>query len=310
MSVEAPATESVESTERSAIDDYTGGKDGEGDGAEQDYRKAFVSTQKDLLRTKSEFDQFRSQMEGVKKRADESGSVVDRLREALNPEQARELDPTLEWQAQIDAHMRAALEAEKAGRPMPITANLALTLYQDKIANYNAQKEQAKTIKELNERLSALNDPQREIDRAAFSKMDATIVDYVERLYGTAPETLPQRRAQYNGIVDQVRLEVEKLQKGPHWDAVRRSPDKQAKLVEWVVEMNQPPKVRQILEQQRIKETPISDGELWAAFKEAKTLQDPKAREKATTQIRQDIIARMVGSRKGGGRQSVGKLYG
>lgn len=286
------------------------GVDG-GGGDVVDIREQLKSTHGELQQTKSALQDYMGRFETVQKQATSANEVVDRLRQVFDPEAGQQkADPTAEWQQQLDMYLKAAWDADKAGKPIPLTTNLAVQFFQDKIAAHQREEQLTSTINELVETVKALKDPNREVNHRAASDIDATIEEYVERLYGTGDETLPQRSAQYNAIAHQVKAEIMKLQKeNPGvWEQVRRNPEKRRKMVEWVVEQNQPPKVRQILEQDRIKNTPLSDGELYAAFNEARQIKDDKTREKILPQIRADIISRMF-ERQKRNAQGLNQLY-
>lgn len=307
MDTDTTTSETTESTETSGIDGYEG-KDGAKEGGEFDYANAFKSTSQELTATKGQLETYRQKLEGVQRQAEESGAVVQRLKEAFSPDGGKgEPDPVADWERQRDHYLEQALKAEKAGRPITLTTNLAVQFFDDKIKAHKAEKANNDKISKLEETIKTLTDPNREVDHRAASHIDSLIVSTVEMLYGNDEKSYEQRAAQYHAIASQVRKQIEQL-KPATWEQIRRSPEKQKKLVEFVAEQNQPPKVRQILEQERLKNTPLSVGELKAAFAEAQKLKDPVQREKETADIRQQILSLSFGQKRT--RQGVGRMYG
>jgi hypothetical protein len=280
-----------EQVTESAIDGFGNTKEGaDATPKDQDLGKAFKSTQAELHQTRSAIEGYKSELARVQARAEESGAVVEKLRDVFNPK-AESVDPTEQWAKERDHYIRMGIDAEKAGRPMPLTIENTVRQLQDKIDAYAESKANAATIKELKDKIEKLTDPERETDHRAAANINSVIIDMVERLYGQDDASYPTRAAQYNAISEQVRNEALRLQKDQPkaWAQVRRSSDMQAKLVEHVVSMNQPPKVRQMLEQERLKNTPVTMDDLNRAFADAKKIEDPGQREKHTAKIRQQM---------------------
>ena len=81
------------------------------------------------------------------------------------------------------------------------------------------------------------------------------------------------------------------------WQQIRKNPEYQKRLVMHHVEQIIPPKARELLRNEKIQNTPMSNQDLWQAFREAgeKYKDNPTMRQKIQTSIRQEIISRKFG---------------
>lgn len=284
------------------------GKESKGD---PDYKKMFQSRDQELSRTKEELKGYGSKLEDVTRKFEESSSFLERIKQAVSPSESAEPDPTVGWQKEIDKIVKTALEHERAGRPIPLTAQTAITLYEDKIRHYKESKEHKELIKKLQTQVDGLADPEAEVDRQAAAHINSTVAQYLERLYGNSADTITTRSAQYDAITRQIRVEAQKLAKEfpEQWEMLRRDRVRQENLVKFVVEKNQPPKVRQILEQEKLQNSPITTEDLWTNLRRARELKDPKDRDRAVSAIRQEILSRSFGGEKKQGGRGVNQLY-
>ena len=297
----------------SAIDGFQSKGEGSKGGDAPDYAKLFQSTQAELQQTKSAIDSYKQELETVTRRASESSEVVGRLKEALSPTDPKNVDPTTAWKAERDYWLRVGIEAEKAGRPMPVTIDTKVETLDLKIKLYEQEKAKNEELKALKAKVDEISDPEREVDRSAFAFINSQIADVVERLYGQDDKTFPQRNAQFNAISEQVAHEIKRLQKEEPkaWAQVRRSDEMKKRLVDYVAALNQPPQVRKMLEEERLRTTPITMADLNRAFADAKKIENPYEREKATAKIRQEMwVLKFTPKTQRREQVKVGGMYG
>lgn len=232
------------------------------------------------------------ELENLRNQSQQNQALIDGLRNVFNPQE--QVDPVDEkighLESQLDYYLQQGLEAEKRGEPMPLTINLAVQGLQNDIAALQDKKQTQSHIKKLENQIKALSDPNVKADTAAYQNLDSMIIDNVEKIYGSGEETRIQRGAQFNAIADQISREVQNIkQRQPQiWDQIRRSPDKQRKMVAYFVEQNLPPMVRQKMAQEKLMSTPMGEDELLQAFQEANQIEDPELRNEIQTKIRRD----------------------
>lgn len=256
------------------------------------------------------------ELEGLRNRTGEQEAILGRLRTAFAPEQPR-VDPRAERRAnaenQLDYYVQAALEAERAGKPMPLTANLAAQLFQWQIEQTEKEGQTAATLADLQAKLEAATNPNFQIDQRAYSVMDSQIMNAMSTIYGSGPEYQGQRAAQFKAVAAQVGTELKDLQKTDPgtWDEIRRDDRKIQRMVNYFVEQNLPPRARQILAQQQMENEPQTMEGLLGAFREAQTAykDDPRQLARVTPQIRAEILAEMMASRRNNGRPRISGMY-
>lgn len=270
------------------------GSQGTGAGA-FDYQSAFKSQSKKLQDTQQSLSQFQQEWEGKKGDLE----LVSKLKGVFEPPKGGEQaeSPVGEWERQLDFYIEQAVEAKNRGQGIPLTANLAISHFKAQIENYNTQQEQKKLIQELRQRLDHVQDPSHNLNQRAFYNFDTHIKNGLERVYGKDQSTLPQRQAQFRAIGQQVSAAIQDLmQKNPQrWDQMRRDPAEIEQLANRALRMNMPPKAVQMIEQENLRNTPMSMGELRRAFKEADSIKDESERTRVKTSIRQDILAMSMG---------------
>ena len=271
-----------------------------------DYAEAFKSQQRELQSTREGFKGLKGEFEGYKRETEGDLELTRRLKDVFKPQEKQAPDPREQWMSEMDYYIAQGLEADKRGQKMPLTVNLAINHYKEKIANYEAMQRQEQTVAELRAQVAALSDPQMHINQRAYENLDTAVKQGLDQLYGVDPSTMPERRAIFNAVGSQLSPYINKLQKeNPNaWDQLRRDPRALAELAQSVLRRHIPQKAQQMMAQQQLENTPMPMSELRQAFAEAKQIKDPAERERITSLIRQDILQRSFdGNGNFGGRR-------
>lgn len=225
--------------------------------------------------------------------------VLDRLRGAFAPEAAAP-DPAAETAREIseterilEYYIAQGFEHEKAGNPIPLTIDSSIRQLQDRMRFLKSLDELRTKNGQLENAVRALADEGFQLDRNAQSVLGTSLMGAIETIYGPGQQNLPQKRAMWGAVQGLMGQELKALKESQpqQWDRIRRDPMKLAKLANYFVEQTIPPRARELLQMQQIQSTPLSEGDLWQAFNEARQIQDPRQREQLTTKIRQDILA-------------------
>lgn len=252
------------------------------------------SLRRALGETEQRFTKTSRELNEVKSRADKSDKTLEALRKALGHEEPKPKKAT--WKERggelADFYLQKHLEAERSGHGgLPLTATLATTLTEYMEDNETRFDEAMRTIRQLEDTVRKLSDPTMRQADNAYAKMDGHIIEHIESLYGPGDDNFEIKSAQYDSIVKLMNKEITKLQREHPdlWEQIMRSDDKQRRLVRHVMERNLPPRARQILEEDMIKNSPMTMNDLWDAFREAGNIEDPTERNRIRTAIRQDI---------------------
>lgn len=237
--------------------------------------------------------------QGHEKEAGQTKATLDKIRKVFAPDADTPRDPVKEkiseYEAQLDHYLEKALEAEKAGQPIPLTTNLAVNYFQDKIASEKSNADLQRTIQALQSKIDNLSNPQQAQNNQAYSNMDSHLITTLDTLFGDPGKVTPQKQAQFQAISTQVGQAIKRLQKEApaQWDQIRRNPDLQKQVIDNYVRQNLPPAVTRMMEQEKLSKQTMNQGELWEAFREAKDIADPEERAEIRTKIRQQILQGM-----------------
>ncbi len=125
--------------------------------------------------------------------------------------------------------------------------------------------------------------------------MENHIQNHLDSLYGAGAEQSGTKRTVYQGVVNMLQADLKELQqKAPHiWDQVRRDQRKLAQIVQGAVQRIVPPRAMELINQEHLQNTPMTEGELWGAFRQVDQRTDlaPAQRRELKESIRIDILA-------------------
>lgn len=264
-----------------------------------DYKSAFTSQGRQLQDTQRQLQSFGQELE----RAKPNLELASRLREALNPPANTKESPVDHWEKQIDFYLDQALQNKsQGGHGNPLTTNLAVELFKEKIAGHKFQEAAMQKIEAMERELKQVRDPGHNLDQRAYSTFDSSLINAIEQVYGNHPDSMDTRRGIFSTVGGRVSKAVDALKKNnpQEWDMLRRDPSRLEALAQRALRQSLPPKAVQMLEQENLRNTPMSEGELWAAFREAKTKykDNPAQMNEVCSGIRQEILSRSAGNKR------------
>lgn len=252
---------------------------------------------KEARRARQESQTLRSTFDKRDQEFRQTQETLDRVKKAFVPEESSKApDPIADLEEQMDYYLEQAMEAKARGGGIPLTTNLALKFFQSQIENHKTQQQLLQEIAQLKAGIDKANSPERSVNDHAYAQMENHIQNALDSLYGSDPNTFGTKRNVYQGVVNMLQADLQELQqKAPHvWDKVRRNPQELQKIVQSAVQRIVPPRAMQIIQQEQLQNTPMKEGELWAAFREADQIKDPAERRRVKTQIRQDILETQI----------------
>lgn len=255
-----------------------------------------------LAQSQKALQSVQGELSSVRGDAAKANEKLSSLKRFFTEEEAPKEDPVAKkvaaLESQMDEYIEAALQAERAGRPIPLTVNTAISNLQHQIETLKENTELKKQLGDLGSKVSQLSNPENGLNAQTYANLDNQLQRSLEHIYGTDnPKFLEQ---QFNAVARLIGDEIKELQhEDPTtWRQLRNSPEKQAKLVNYYVQSVIPPQARQVIENERIRTTPLSEQELWAAFREANELSQNANTEAERTQaarmaseIRQEILS-------------------
>jgi hypothetical protein len=208
----------------------------------------------------------------------------------------------------MDQYIQAAIDAERAGRPIPLTANAAIKSLKFQISQIQRNEAKDAEIAALQRQLKEQGNPARQIDVQAYSNIDGHLMSALKTVYGADFNIMPH----FNAIGGQIVDEIKQIQREEPetWDRIRRDPTYQRKMVNYFVEQSIPPKARQLLQEEQIRQTPLTGQDLHAAWRETKELlsKDPQngALRKQLGEIREQLLSTVVGRNMPGAGRRMG----
>ncbi len=272
-----------------------------------DYAEILQQQQQALQQTGKTVEELRRQL-------GDSHETMTRVKDAFAGKQAPEVNP---YQAKISQYeelqnyyAEEALKHQRAGGSgMPLTTKAGLELAKLGIESERRAESLQKELNDIKLRLDKQSNPNLQgLERAAHV-MEGMVSDGLEQMY-PGQDSRQIRAAQYDAITHRINAEIKDLMKNDPDTLLRiqRDPKHMRSMVNHFMAEILPPKVRTMLEDQRIQETPMDVRELYSAFGEAKEQleaamkkDDKKATHEASRwmdKIRQDILAVQYGGRK------------
>lgn len=280
-----------------------------------DYGEILARHQSELARTGKTVETLRSEL-------DKSHSVLGRVQKAFSGEPEKQLTAAERRNAELD-ELTAYLDQESGGR-YPMTEKVGKQL-----ASYAKQAEAERAalsaeVDKLKEQMKRQQNPAFQgLERAAFI-MEGMVDEGLEQLYGADQGSKQIRGAQFNAVTARINEEIKDLMKNDPEALlkVQRNPKVMRKMVNHFMAEMLPPKVRGMLDDERIKNEVMSSRDLYQAFaqareqwEEAQSKGDDRAEAHYSglmTSIRQDILGEQQGSRRGGTQEkpSLNQLFG
>jgi uncharacterized protein YukE len=248
-------------------------------------------TQQELQNVRGEFDRVRRAFSGDKDTSEPS------------PFQKKKS----QFVSDLDLVLQKSLEHERKGNPLPLTTKIGADFYQNAAEVSETLEAYQTKIAELEAQMRALQSPERNLDTQAATSMEGMIQSAMATIYGEDAENSQIRDGQFDVIAKMIGREIKDLrQNDPDaWNRIRRHPESQRKLVQHFVMKAVPPKARALLEQEHLQNTPMTNDELWTAYREAKEQiqggNEHPAIRKAYENIREEILERQFAGKKGQG---------
>jgi hypothetical protein len=203
---------------------------------------------------------------------------------------APKADPRLaQYGESLDHLLGVALKSERAGNPMPVTAQIGSEFYDFAMQQVQQNLELQSQLEEMRAKIDGATNPRRIIWDQAMMDYDNLIRNAVGTIYGGGDEYAEVRDIQWDAISRQILTELKDLgaTEPETLDRILRSPQHRRDMVTHFVKNNMPPRARQILEDERLKNTRQTSAELERAWMQARgAIQDPRERGRVQEKIR------------------------
>ncbi len=287
---------------------------GSDEGGAVDYGEILQSHEQAFKQQSKTVDQLRRSL-------DQSTETMGRVKRAFagdDPPEQNPLEAAIKGHEELmDYFLQQGLEAERQGRAIPLTVTLGTKLAQQGI---EAEKRYAKLeakFEKLNRSVQRQEDPNFQLTDRAAAAMEGMLQDGLSQVYGGDPSSERTRNAQFAAVAGRITEEIQDLQKNDPgtWDKIRRNPAAMRKMVNYFVQDQLPPRVREMLENQRVQDTVMTTRELHSAFAQANDARLNTENEREAEQysnimdsIRQEIIARQYGKGRRNENPSLNEL--
>jgi hypothetical protein len=224
-------------------------------------------------------------------------STIDRMRSALMGDEGKpenDGEPDLSW---YDDVLKVAFEAEKAGRGMPVTVDLATRVK----AQVQENAQLRKTVQQLEQKVKTIANPEVLHNQRVYENIDNHIRGTIEQLYG---EIDPQFEMFVSSKLAQTIKEVQKSQPEA-WQKIRSSDAMQKKMVAEVVKSAVPKSVREKLRDDYLQNSEMTREELAEAYAQAEHIEDQNVRAKVKAEARQRYFETLFTEKKGNSFQGM-----
>lgn len=190
--------------------------------------------------------------------SEQNHQMLSKLKEVFSP-QEKKADS---W---YDNVLRAAIEAEKNGNPIPLTVDISSQLKLTQEQNRILQEKLSK----LEQRENWRSNPETSIDQAAYNHVDMFMSQELSSAFdGNIPQPLAQ--AVTADLVQ--RIQHEQVNNPERWRQIRSNPDLMRTIVKNAVAQFVPPRARTIINQDNMMNSDYSDQDALDAIREAREL--------------------------------------
>lgn len=257
--------------------DTTGSSAGESTGGSEASAQEFLSS------LASETGGAREDARQAREIAAQNAKQFEQIQRAFTGEKEAAPDETAWYNEMLDALM----EAEKQGKPMPMTARLGTVAYENQKKALALESQ----VAELRNMVKQLSDPRARAEQLAYAHMDDAITTTLEGMYGEVP------MAFHNAVSSEVESVLREIQKSApqKWEQLRRSETAQKKLVQHCAQKLVPPKAREFLLQKHESERDTTAQDFQSAWNEIRALEraaaEGKLSAKEVAAVQRDKVA-------------------
>lgn len=280
-----------------------------------DYGEILARQQHELARTGKTVESLRSEL-------NKSHDVLGRVQKAFTGEKEEKLSPYQQRMREFDELSRYIEEETKGGLPITSKIGKQLAAY-GKESEARAEKLESE-LAELKAAMKRQQNPAYQgLERAAFI-MEGMVDEGLEQLYGADKSSKGIRAAQFNALTARINDEIKDLmQNDPEaLLKVQRNPKIMRRMVNQFMAEMLPPKVRTMMDNERLQNEVMPVQELYQAFSQAKEQYeeaqrrgDAKAESEYSnvmTEIRHEILSHQISSKRGGtpDKPTLNSLFG
>ncbi len=288
----------------SAQSNSSGGEGQGQDGGVVDFGEILAQHQSELARTGKTVEALRGELA-------KRDTQFDRVRKAFSGDDGEKLTPRQQRMQHFDA-LAAEMEQVSKDHGLPLTTKIGkefATATKEMMAENDSLRQELDQIKESIKRQQ--NPAFQGLERAAFI-MEGMVEDALGQMYGQEDGSRPIRAAQFNAVTARINEEIKDLMKNDPDTLlkVQRNPKVMRNMVNHFMAEMLPPKVRGMMEDEQIRNTPMSQQELWQAFSEARdgynsATEGGRKKEaehfsNLITDLRREILSNQISGRKGG----------
>ena len=259
-------------------------------------------------------------VDALRAELEQSRGVLGRVQKAFTGETDKKLTAHEQRRQQLDQFQ--AYLADK-GKDLPLTSKIGQEFADFARSTVERNEQLESELAEIKAAIKKQQNPAFQgLERAAFN-MEGMVEDALSSMYGGTDDSKKIRSAQFNAVTARINDEIKDLMKNDPEALlkIQRNPKIQRQMVNHFMAEMLPPKVRTMLDDQRIQNEPMSTTDLYTAFAEAKEQwQEAQAsgNERAEaeysslmTSIRQDLLAAQQGGRRTNpDRPSLNQLFG
>lgn len=282
-----------------------GGQGGGGAGPDVNVNELLENFRQEM---ETPLSQGAAQINDLRQQNAQTQKVLERIKAAVSGDEGDgkgagdPIDTQIEHlQGQVDQYIAAAIEAERRGKPIPLTVNSALEGFQGQIMLLKQIKTLQATNKELTGKVDRVSNPGHMIDQQAYAHLDSAVLNALNTVYGTTDDVEPVKEAQFKAVTSLIGKEINDLRaNNPElWDRIRRNPQDQQKLVSHYVKQVIPPRARQLLEDEQVKKTPLTLADLQQAWKQTEQIEDQESQRELRAQLRPKILEHIYARSRG-----------
>lgn len=273
----------------------------------EDFGTTLLKQQEALRERDETISTLKGDLDGTK-------STIDKLRKVFVNDDDKKPDRGADFKKLLAEVNDAELEDKKrGGKGLPLTTKIGKQFSEFAQTTLEKNEKLEKELEDMKKQMGLQSNPafqnMQRINHVAENMVDEAL----DKLYGEEDDTKQVKSFQGDSIKSMIQKEIRDMIEKKEYDNLKKlnNPKNVRGMVSHFAKQILPPKVRQILDEEHLKNQPADPKQLMSALKEAnaklaaaETDAEFRHWEKIATEIRQDFLAETMG-KKGGSINSI-----
>jgi hypothetical protein len=273
----------------------------------EDFGETLLRQQEALKESGATISSLKGELEGTR-------TTIDKLRKVFVNEEEPKQDKKAEFKKLLDDVNNAELEDKRrGGKGLPLTTKIGKEFSEFAQTTLEKNEKLEKEVAEMKKQLELQSNSAFQNMQRVSHVAENMVEEALDKLYGDDPDAKQVKEFQGESIKAMIHKEIKDMVSKKEYDNIKKlnNPKNVRAMVSHFASKILPPKVRQILDEEHIKNQPEDPKQLMLALREAnkkvaeaETDAEYRHWENIVADIRQRYLAETMG-KKGGSINSI-----